>query len=441
MVTKNVSMSSNTSLFSADFKAQPYWWDDSQPAQFEQAELPGQVDVLVIGSGYTGLNTAIQTARAGRHTLVVDAEQAGWGCSTRNGGQISTSVKAGYQELAAKYGADKARAILTEAKQSLEWIGNFVEQENLDCDFNRVGRFHAAHNPAQFRKLSTAIKSQLPGLENGAYLVSQQEQREELGSDAYYGGVVFPQHCSLHPGKYHGALMDLALKAGASLRTQCKVVAIEQQKNGFVVTTTKGRINAAKVVIATNGYTGSLTPWQQRRVIPIGSYVIATEQLAPGLIEQLMPKNRIVSDSRKVVFYYRSTPDRQRIIFGGRVSHNETDPTVSGPLLHKNLAAIFPQLAEVKINYSWMGFVAYTFDTLMHVGNRDGLHYAMGYCGSGVGMASYLGMRMGQQVIGVADGSTAFDDLPFPTRPLYTGNPWFLAPSVAYYRLRDRLNI
>ena len=169
--------------------------------------------------------------------------------------------------------------------------------------------------------------------------------------------------------------------------------------------------------------------------------MIATEALPEGLMDRLIPKNRIVSDTRKVVFYYRASPDRQRILFGGRVSHQETDPRVSGPKLHADMAAIFPELATVRISHSWCGFVAYTFDELMHLGKHDGLHYAMGYCGAGVGTSSYFGMRIGQQVLGLKEGQTALDGLAFQTRPLYSGNPWFLAPSVAYYRLRDRLPI
>ena len=101
------------------------------------------------------------------------------------------------------------------------------------------------------------------------------------------------------------------------------------------------------------------------------------------------------------------------------------------------MAAIFPELRTVRIAHSWMGFVAYTFDTIAHIGRQDGLWYAMGYCGSGAGMAPYLGMRIGQQVLGVKEGTTALDGVNFQTRPLYTGKPWFLAPSVAYYRWRD----
>jgi glycine/D-amino acid oxidase-like deaminating enzyme len=173
-------------------------------------------------------------------------------------------------------------------------------------------------------------------------------------------------------------------------------------------------------------------------VIPIGSYIIATEELPKELVDRLFPTSQIVSDTRKVVYYYRLSPDRRRILFGGRVSHAETDPRVSGPLLHAELVRLFPELRGTKISHSWMGFVAYTFDTLAHAGSQDGLHYAMGYCGSGVSMASYLGMRTGQKVLGLEQGRTGFDGVRFQTRPLYHGRPWFLAASVAYYRWLDR---
>jgi len=211
------------------------------------------------------------------------------------------------------------------------------------------------------------------------------------------------------------------------------------QRDGTGIVHAGGSIAARDVVVATNGYTGALTPWLRRRVIPIGSYIIATEPIPPETMARLMPRDRVVSDTRKVVYYYRASPDGQRILFGGRVSHDETDPKVSGPRLHAEMIRIFPELARVRISHSWAGFVAYTFDEMMHVGVQDGLYYAMGYCGSGAGMAGYLGTRIGQQVLGRKEGTTAFDGLPFATRPYYWGTPWFLAPAVAYYRWRDRM--
>ncbi len=422
-------------------KTKPYWWDDAPRPALPHLALPATVDVLVVGAGYTGLHAALQTARGGRSTLVVDAEEAGWGCSTRNGGQVSTSIKPGFDQLAKRHGEQLALGILREGQLSLEWVAEFVRSEGIDCDFAQVGRFHAAHNAAQYQALTDKLKLQPAKLKIKAHVVTRSEQRQELGSDAYWGGVVYEQHCSVHPARYHQGLLARAQAAGVLVAPRCPATAIAKQGQQFRVSTARGDVLARDVVIATNGYTGNLTPWLARRVIPIGSYMIATEALPEGLMDRLIPKNRIVSDTRKVVFYYRASPDRQRILFGGRVSHQETEPRVSGPKLHADMAAIFPELAAVRISHSWCGFVAYTFDELMHLGKHDGLHYAMGYCGAGVGTASYFGMRIGQQVLGLKEGQTALDGLAFQTRPLYSGNPWFLAPSVAYYRLRDRLPI
>jgi len=155
----------------------------------------------------------------------------------------------------------------------------------------------------------------------------------------------------------------------------------------------------------------------------------------------LLPNDRVLSDTRKLVFYYRLSPDQRRMVFGGRVAYMENDPRVSAPRLHAWMRLIFPELSTAKVTHSWMGYVAYTFDTLPHIGKQDGLYYAMGYCGSGISLATYFGARIGQQVLGKAEGRTPLDNSPFPTRPLYSGNPWFLAPSIFYYQLRDKLPI
>ena len=431
----------NTSAVMDDCKLSPYWWEQVPRPRLPDRALPKTVDVAVIGAGYTGLHAALQTARGGRTTIVFDAEDAGWGCSTRNGGQISTSIKPSFEQLARRHGSQRAFEILKEGQRSLDWIADFVRSEAIDCDFGQVGRFHAAHNAAQYEALGGRIATQPKGLEVDAFMLTRAQQRSELGSDAYWGGVVYTRHCSVDPARYHQGLLERVLSAGAQLAPNCAVTAIEKQGALFRISTPRGSVVARDVVIATNGYTGGLTPWLQRRVIPIGSYMIATEALPEGMMDSLIPNNRIVSDTRRVVYYYRASPDRRRILFGGRVSYHETDPRVSGPKLHADMVQIFPQLRDTRVSHSWCGFVAYTFDELMHLGKRDGLHYAMGYCGAGVGTSSYFGMRLGQQVLGLAEGRTALDGLAFETRPFYTGNPWFLAPSVAYYRWRDSLPV
>lgn len=428
-------------MFTKRYKARPYWWERNPPPEKEAAPLPAKVDVLIIGAGYTGLHAAIQTARAARGTLVLDAEHAGWGASTRNGGQISAAIKPAFTDLANKYGKEMAFAIHREGCNSLEYIESFIKTEGIDCNFTVAGRFHAAHNPARYERLARAVEQQPPGLEDEAFMIPKSEQRSELGTDHYFGGAVFPKHASLDPAAYHKGLLAKSRAAGATVLSYCPALNINKEKEGFSVATPAGTVKTSRIAIATNGYTGALTPRLRRRIIPIGSYMIATEPLAKALMDRLLPTDRIISDTRRVVYYYRPSPDRSRILFGGRVSLRESNPRLTGPKLHAALARIFPELKTAKISHSWMGHIAFTFDRLMHIGQDNGLYYAMGYCGAGVGMASYLGMKLGQQVSGLKAGQTAFNRLPFPTRPLYTGKPWFLAPSVLYYRLVDHLNI
>lgn len=416
-----------------------FWLDGLGPAPASADDLPGEADVIIIGSGYTGLNAAIECARGGKSTLVLDAGDPGHGCSTRNGGQISTSIKPSLAKLVAKYGVTRGTAIRKTGETALDWIETRILDEGIACDFKRVGRFHAAHTPHAYEDLARTADqlTREEGIE--VHTVPRSEQHQELGSDAYHGGLVYPRHASVDPARYHRGLLQTAQAAGAIVRGHCAATGITRKSTGFEVATERGTLRAGNVIVATNGYTTGLTPWLQRRIIPIGSYIIATEPLPNDLMDRLSPKDRIASDTRKVVYYYRPSPDRKRILFGGRVSANETDPHISGPRLYEDMCRVYPELRAYRISHSWMGTVAYTFDELARTGVHDGVHYALGYCGSGVSMASYLGMRAGQKVLGLKEGQTAFDDLPFPSRPLYTGTPWFLPPVVAWYRWRDRM--
>ncbi|MEP3047922.1 MAG: FAD-binding oxidoreductase [Roseibium sp.] len=428
-------------LFANNFKTTSYWHDIAPEVPVSDFDLPTEVDVLTVGAGYTGLNAAIQTAREGLATLVVDAEKPGWGCSMRNGGQLSTSIKPTFSALQRRYGTDTATAICEEAQSSLEYMHQLSGDDGLDMGLCEVGRFHGAHKPHLYDKLAKEAAEGHPVLKPDAFMVSKPDMVKELGTDAYHGGIVYPHHCSIDVSRYLPSLIKSAMAHGAQVKGACRVVSFERQGTGFQVLTERGVVKAGKLILATNGYSGPLSAWHRRRIIPIGSYVIASEEISPDVIDRLFPTDRVLSDTRKLVYYYRLSPDRKRVIFGGRVSLSETDPRNSALKLHRDMTALFPELKSTGISHGWMGFVGYTFDTLAHCGEDKGLFHAMGYCGSGVGMASYLGMRIGQKAAGLEKAVSAFERISNPTRPFYSGTPWFLAPSVLVYRLRDKFGI
>jgi glycine/D-amino acid oxidase-like deaminating enzyme len=238
----------NHSFCSEDFKVQPYWWDQT-PRSEAAGVLPDETEVLVVGAGYTGLHCALQTASAGRQTTVIDAEAAGWGCSTRNGGQISGEIKPDYDELSRQYGIDGAYDLIKEARNALDWLGEFVGAQNIDCDYQQCGRFVAAHSPRQFQKLVTFAQHQPAGLEQDLRIVAASDQSDEIDSDYYHGGLLIESHCSLDPAKYHAGLMRLAQQDGAQVISHCRATDIERNAAGFRVSTSRGTIQTRHLEI------------------------------------------------------------------------------------------------------------------------------------------------------------------------------------------------
>jgi glycine/D-amino acid oxidase-like deaminating enzyme len=402
--------------------------------------VPGRVDVLVIGAGYTGLSAARETASAGRSTLVLDAGGIGAGCSGRNGGQVAYSIKPTFDSLKAKFGADLAFRICREGMDAVAYLRSLAAAQT-DCGWRTDGCFFGAHTRKHFKRMARDAENQPRGLEQRISVVPKAEQWGEIASDFYHGGCVYHDDASVDPARLLLSLLRLARDSGASVVDHCPVNAVKSVRDGFEVLTPLGIVQARQVLLATNGYTGPLWPWHRRRIIPIGSYQIATEPLGADRVRSLIPHGRNIVDSRRVVVYFRPSADGQRIVFGGRAALAEQDPLACVPRLQQMLCRILPQLKSVRVSHAWLGWVAYTFDTLPHLGRHDGIYYCMGYCGQGVPLAPYFGRRIGQQMLGLAEGRTALDDLPFPSRPYYYGKPWFLAPSVLTYRMIDAMGL
>jgi glycine/D-amino acid oxidase-like deaminating enzyme len=286
------------------------------------------------------------------------------------------------------------------------------------------------------------IIAELSGLP--AYLVPRSRQREELASDHYHGGYVSEAGGLLHPAKYAAGLRRVAHQAGARLVSGVRVTGIAPSGSGFSVSVGGRRIRAAAVLVATNGYShersrGGAFPWLARRMVPITSYIVATEEIGENRVRDLFPTMRAVSDTRNLLNYFRPSPDGKRILWGGRARLTETTVEFTAPILHRFMTDVIPSLGQVKLTHAWKGNVGFTFDFIPHLGRHDGIHYAAGCQGSGVAMMSWLGHNAALEVAGRPSGAFALAQLPFPSRPGYTGHPWFLPIVGEWYRLRDKL--
>jgi glycine/D-amino acid oxidase-like deaminating enzyme len=255
----------------SNIQATPFWQGAVAIPTLEQRALPKSVDVLIVGAGYTGLSAARETAAAGLDTWVLDAGAIGAGCSGRNGGQVAYSLKPSLEVLATRHGPERAFAICREGYDAVAYLRSLSTAGHLDCDWRESGCFYGAHTARHFARMAREATQQTPGLTQRIIVVPRSRQREEIATDFYQGGCVYLDDASVDPMKLLLGLLARAELAGATIRDHCTVTAIERSSDGFEVTTAWGRIRAGKVLLATNGYTGSVSSWHQRRVIPIGS--------------------------------------------------------------------------------------------------------------------------------------------------------------------------
>jgi glycine/D-amino acid oxidase-like deaminating enzyme len=422
----------------ADYERRPYWHATMPPlAGRTNRPLPDAADVVVIGGGYTGINAARELARQGASVSLLEAETLGFGASTRNGGIVHPGYKWGPKALIRRYGEETGRELYRETVAAYELVKQLISDDQIACEFRETGFVELAYGPSHVADLHEAIESlAIVGVE--ASFVPRERLREEIGSDAYFGGLVYPVSGLLHPGRYFAGLVAAADRAGADLHEGVRATSIRRQADGrFVVETSRGAIIAKDVVVGTNGYTDGVVPSLRRRIIPIGSYIIATEPLPDELARDLSPKGRAFFDTKNFLYYWHVSEDR-RMIFGGRASFLPTSVDRTAAILHAGLLEVHPQLAGYRIEYAWGGKVGFTFDRMPHVGRRDGITYAMGCCGTGVAMMTSLGTSVGRWICG--DEPPALARLGFPLVPApYEGRPWFLPFAGELFRLQDRL--
>lgn len=423
---------------------QNYWLTTTEFPKPETRPLPPRVDVAIIGAGFTGLSAARTLAMHGAKVAVFESETIGWGASSRNGGMVLTGMKLGVNKLISMYGRELTRRMYAASLETIDCVERIIREEKIDCDFSRCGHLEVACKQKHFDDYARQAEVIARQFNHHLRVVLKSELTAEIGSNIYYGGMVDEISAGLNPARYVAGLGRAAIKAGGEIFERTRVLGLRREsrqgQSEWKIVTSRGELWAHDVFVATSGYTGKATSTLQRKIIPIGSFIITTEVLPEALARELSPRDRMIYDSKNYLYYYRLTPDR-RLLFGGRAAFfPENDQTIrrSAEILRRGMIDVYPQLRDSKVDYVWGGTLDFAFDIMPHAGQIDGMYYALGYAGHGVAMATYQGQKMAELIAGEKPDNP-FVGIPFPGAPLglYNGRPWFLPFAGMWYKLLD----
>lgn len=421
-----------------------FWLSTVEALQVQARELPERVDVVVIGAGFTGLSAARTLAGGGARVAVLEAENVGWGASCRNGGMVLSGLKLGTPTLVKRYGREATKRMYAASLESIDCVEEIVREEGIACDFSRSGHLEVAckaKHLEEFRRGAETIEQEFG---HRLRIVEQKDLPSEIGSAIYHGGMVDEVSAGLNPARYVAGLGYAATKAGAEIYEQTRVTglsrAAQSGESAWKVTTSRGALQAKDVLVATSGYTSDVTRGLQKKIIPIGSFIIVTEVLREEMARALSPRGRMIYDSKNYLYYYRLTPDR-RMLFGGRAAffpENENTVRESARILREGMISVYPQLRDTAVEFVWGGTLDFAFDIMPHAGRMDGMYFSVGYAGHGVAMATLLGKRVAETILTGRD-ENPFAGIPFPGAPLgmYDGRPWFLPFAGAWYKFLD----
>lgn len=415
---------------------------DTPPIQGDQ-----DVDIAIIGGGYTGLSTALHLGRQfGLKAHVLEANRIGWGCSGRNGGFATLGIgKSSMAGWIRKWGEAEARRIFDQSRDAVRLVRDLLREEAIDAEATPDGNLELAHLPNRLRVLEHEQRFLETKFGVRSQLLDKAElERRFLISKEAHGALLFEEGFALHAMKYVRGLARAAQRAGAVLHDSSPVQAWARDGKRHVLTTPGGKVRAKQVVIAGNGYTGDrLHPAMDGRLLPALSNIIVTRPLSDVERAQLNWSVTLpISDSRNLLFYYRLLPDH-RILFGARGGIEDTASSRDAhkAWLQRRLADMFPLLAGIEVTHFWNGWVCVPFDKSPHVGSvEDGtVHYALGYVGTGVALATYCGKLLAHQLAG--DSSVRPSALlarPLPKFPFPVFRRVYQRAMYALFELQDR---
>lgn len=400
-----------------------------------------KADICIIGAGYTGLSAALHLAEAGYDVTVLEAHRVGWGASGRNGGQLGSGQRREQDDLEKMLGMDHAKRLWEIAQQSKAAVRSLIKTHKIDCNLrNGVAHtdWHASDVPAEH---AYAEKLQSQYGYDEISILDKDQTRALVGTNAYHGGTLDMGAGHLHPLNYALGLAQAAKDAGVSIYEKSEVANVE---SGSVhrITTTSGHVAAAHLIYACNGYLGRLEGRVAAKVMPINNFIVATEPLGKDTAESLISKDVAIADSKFVVNYFRRSADN-RMLFGGGETYGYRFPKDIKALVSKPMLEVYPQLADVKLDYAWGGTLGITMNRMPSFMRLSPTSYSLsGYSGHGVGMATMAGKIVAHSIQGQEEQFDTMASVPASSFPGGANLRWpGLVMAMTWYSLRDRLGI
>ena len=397
-------------------------------------------DICVVGAGITGLSAALNLAERGYKVAVLEANLIGWGASGRSGGQMIFGFGCDMSVIEKSAGKIAAKAMWDMSVEAIDILRQRVDQHQIQCDLQR-GHLHAAIKPTQMWELEEWQGSLERQYDYASLsLWSKQQVQSKMASERYIGGLYDANSGHIHPLNYTLGLAKAALDAGVSIYTASAVTKVTRKSKANICHTMQGQVTAEQVLFCGNAYMGKLVPEISSKIMPVGTYIGATEPLGKARAQALINNNMAVADINFVLDYFRMSAD-YRMLFGGRVSYSTLAPPNLANSMRQRMLGVFPQLADVNMAYSWGGNVAITMNRGPHFGRlgKD-LYFAQGFSGHGIAATGLAGKLLAEAVAGQTERFDLFDEishLPFPGGTLFKTPALILA--MAWYRLRDML--
>jgi glycine/D-amino acid oxidase-like deaminating enzyme len=419
-------------------KQAPFWVEEHPRPEGITAELPSEADVLIVGSGLTGLTAALRLARGGRSVVVIDSGEIAAGASSVNGGMVSPDIKAGIKLIFDEHGPDVGREMWQATVRSVDIVSDLAREEEIDVGIMRGGMAALGIGPDAQARFEQSVSWYREHVAVDWEVLGPSRIGEVIGGGPFTTAIFEAEGFGIQPARFVFGIAERVAASGASLVPDCEAISYEREGNAFRVTTSSGPVRAGEVVLATNGYTTARPSAElSRRIVPVGSYIVVTEPIE-DLANELFPGGAMTYTKKRLLNYMRRTPDGRVLIGGRRNLHTGLDLEESAAALRAQLVGYFPQLAEVPLTHVWGGKLAVPFDLVPHMGQIDGAWYALGYAGHGVGLSTLMGHELGGMLLG-EEPPSVFSRVPHPTRFYYRGSPWFLTPASILYRALDRL--